>query len=218
VRVEQATTVTPASRSEPTGDRASSTVRSIEAAAAPATTGGSEAKRGRGILVLGAVAVAAILAIFVAQRSSGTPSPVPPASTATATTAAAEATVNLSIAAEPPEARLFLDDVALATNPFRGAMLRSTLARRLRATAPGFATEERLVTFDRDLSLEMALKPAAIPDAAAPPTAAAAPRSGPLTPGTSAPHAATPTATTPAPGDTIGGPPRKKPRPIDDTF
>jgi hypothetical protein len=139
----------------------------------------------------------------------------------TATTAAAEATVNLSISAEPPEARLFLDDVALATNPFHGAMARSTLARRLRATAPGFATEERLVTFDRDLSLEMALKPAAIAIAipSATPTttpttaAAAAPRSGPVTAGPSAPHAATP-----APGDTIGGPPRKKPRQIDDTF
>jgi serine/threonine-protein kinase len=221
VRAEQPTSVTPTPRSEPSGDRASSTVKSIEAGPASASASGSEAKRGRAILALGAVAVAAIAAILVAQRSSGNASPTPPASTMTATTAAAEATVNLSISAEPPEARLFLDDVALATNPFHGAMARSTLARRLRATAPGFATEERLVTFDRDLSLEMALKPAAIAIAipSATPTttpttaAAAAPRSGPVTAGPSAPHAATP-----APGDTIGGPPRKKPRQIDDTF
>ena len=84
-------------------------------------------------------------------------------------------------------------------------------------SAPGFATDERLVTFDRDLSLEMALKPASIPSAAptaTTATATAAPRSGPITAGTGAPHA----ATAPAPGETIGGPPRKKPRQIDDTF
>ena len=221
VRAEQATTVTPAPRSETTGDRVISTVKSAEAV--PATASGSEAKRGRGIVALGAVAVAAIVALLIAQRSGGSASPT--ASTSAPTTATTvEATVNLSIAAEPPESRLFLDDVALATNPFRGAMPRSNLARRLRAVAPGFATEERLVTFYRDLNLEMALKPAPIGSAAPAATAAtttAAVGARPTTPvvaGTSAPRAAAPTATTAAPGDVIGGPPRKKPRTIDDTF
>ncbi len=215
-RGEQPTTVTPAPRSASTGDRVISTVKSGEAM--PATANGSDPKRGRGLAALGVVAVAAILGVLIARRSGGDASPSPSAS---ATAAAVEATVNLSIAAEPPEARLFLDDVALATNPFHGAMVRSLLARRLRVAAPGFATEERFITFDRDLTLEMALKPAPIGAAAPAATATAAARPSPQAAGASAPRAATPTATTAptaAPGDVVGGPPRKKPRPIDDTF
>jgi eukaryotic-like serine/threonine-protein kinase len=219
IRSEQPTTVTPASRSEPTGDKVISTVKSGEAV--PAASG-SDPKRGRGILVLGVVAVAAILGLLLVRRSGGGSSPPASASLAAASapapTAIAEATVNLSIAADPPEARIFLDDVALATNPFHGAMLRSSLTRRLRASASGFATEERLVTFDRDLNLEMALKLAPIGSAAPVTAAAARPPSTPPAAGTSAPRAVTPTATNAAPGDIIGGPPRKKPRPIDDTF
>jgi tRNA A-37 threonylcarbamoyl transferase component Bud32 len=218
-RGEQPTTVTPAPRSASTGDRVISTVKSGEAM--PATASGSDPKRGRGLVALGGLAVAAILGLLIAQRAGRDASPSPSAS---ATTAAVEATVNLSIAAEPPEARLFLDDVALATNPFHGAMVRSLLARRLRVSAPGFATEERLITFDRDLTLEMALKPAPIGASAPAATAAAAARPAPQAAGASAPRAATPTATaaptttTAAPGEPVGGPPRKKPRPIDDTF
>ena len=219
-RGEQPTTVTPAPRSASTGDRVISTVKSAEAMAP--TASGSGSKRGLGLVALGGLAVAAILGLLIAQRSGGDAKPQPSAS---ATTAVAEATVNLSIAAEPPEARLFLDDVALATNPFHGAMVRSLLARRLRVAAPGFATEERLITFDRDLTLEMALKPAPIGTAApAVTTPTAAARPSPQAAGASAPRAATPTATTApttttaAPGDAVGGPPRKKPRPIDDTF
>jgi serine/threonine-protein kinase len=218
-RVEQATTVTPAQRSETTEDKVISTVKSGEAA--PTTSGGSEAKRGRGVVVLGAVAVAAIVAILMARRTGGDPTTTasaPLTAIATATSAPAETTINVVISAEPPEARIFLDDVALATNPFHGAMLRSALTRRLRVTAPGFAIEERLVTLDRDLNLEMALKPAPVGSATATATAAAV-RPPVAPPGGVAggPHTAT-TATTAAPGETIGGPPRKKPRQIDDTF
>jgi eukaryotic-like serine/threonine-protein kinase len=212
-RAEQATTVTvtPAPRSEVTGDRAISTVKAGEAM--PAQASGSDAKRGLGLVVLGGVAVAAIVGLLLARRSGGDASPT--SAIAPASAAAPEATVNLSIAAEPAEARLFLDDVALATNPFHGAMPRSPLARRLRVAAPGFATDERLITFDRDLNLEMALKPTPI-GSAAPATTAAPPR--PPAAGASPPRAAPPIAATAAPGEPVGAPPRKKPRPIDDTF
>jgi serine/threonine-protein kinase len=218
---EQATSVTPAPRSETTGGKAISTLKSGETA--PVTASGSEAKRGRGIFVLGAVAVAAIVALLIARRSGGDASPqAATSSTTLATTAPVEATISVAIAAEPAEARVFLDDVALATNPFHGTMLRSTLTRRLRVTAPGFATEERLVTLDRDLTLEMALKPSAVGSATATAAAPIAPAArAPVVPLAAVPGAAratTPGATTPAPGDAVGGPPRKKPRPIDDTF
>ena len=217
-RPEPVTSVTPAPRSETTGDRVISTVKSAEAAAT--TSGGSEAKRGRWIVVLGVVAVAAIVGVLLARRTGGDATTT--TTSATATSAPAEATINVSIAADPAEARVFLDDVALATNPFHGAMLRSTLARRLRVSAPGFATEERLVTLDRDLNLEMALKPAPIgsatPTATTTVGAAARTPAAPLGAGPGAPHTGTPPATTAGPGDAVGGPVRKKPRTIDDTF
>jgi serine/threonine-protein kinase len=224
VRLEQLTSVTPAPRSETTGGRAISTVKSGEAVTA--TSSGAEAKRGRGIVVLGAVAVAAIVALLLARRSGSEGSPQATTNAnATTTTAPADAAINVVIAAEPAEARIFLDDIALATNPFHGAMPKSALTRRIRVTAPGFATEERLVALDRDLNLGMALKPAAVasavPTAAGPiATTAAAVRVPvvPLAAATGAGHAVTPTATTAGPGDVVGGPPRKKPRPIDDTF
>jgi serine/threonine-protein kinase len=220
LRAEVPTTVTPAPRSGPAGERPTSTVKSVETASASA--GEADPKRGRAILGFGAVAVAAIVALWITRRPGGDARPPPAAnvvvaSPSAATTAIAEATVSLSIAADPPEARLFLDDVALATNPFHGAMLPSPLTRRLRASAPGFATEERIVTFERDLSLEMALKPAPITGAAPTTTAVAVARPIPAAAAATAPHAAA-TATALAPGDAVGGPPRKKPRPIDDTF
>lgn len=217
-RPEQVTSVTPAPRSETTGDKAISTLKSGESV--PATSAGSEAKHGRWIVVLGVVAVAAIVGVLLARRTGGDATTA--VTSATATAAPAEAMINVSIAADPAETRVFLDDVALATNPFHGAMLRSTLARRLRVSAPGFATEERLVTLDRDLNLEMALKPAPIgsatPTATTTVAAAARTPAAPLGAGTGAPRAVTPPATPAGPGDAVGGPVRKKPRTIDDTF
>ena len=217
-RSDLPTTVTPPPRSGVTGDKVSSTVSSGEAM--PAASG-SDPRRGRGILVLGVVAAAAAITFLVLARRLGVDAS-PPASaslaSASAPTAIAEATVDLTISADPREARLFLDDVALATNPFHGAMPRSSLTRRLRVSAPGFATEERLISFDRDLNLEMALKLAPIGSAAPVSAAAARPLPGPLPAGTSAPRAATPAATNATPGEVVGAPPRKKPRPIDDTF
>ena len=132
------------------------------------------------------------------------------------------ATVEVWIAAEPPEARIFLDDTPLAQNPFRGVMPRSALTRKLRVSAPGFGVDERFVKLDRDLRLELALK--AAPSASAVASAATAPSST----GTSAaaqprpvaapPPAPAPKPGSPAPGEALTGPQQKKTRSIDDTF
>jgi serine/threonine-protein kinase len=221
-RAEQPTTVTPAPRSGVTDSRATSAMKPVETP--PASAPGAAMTRGRTVAVLGAVAVAAAIAGVLLARRSGSEAPAPAAASAAsasppASAAIADATVNLSITADPPEARLFLDDTALATNPFHGAMPRSSLTRRLRVAAPGFATEERLVTFERDLNLELALKTAPIGGAAPAIATAIAARPGPLPTSPTAPRTTTPPTTTAAtPGEILGGPPRKKPRPIDDTF
>jgi hypothetical protein len=219
----------------------------MKPATASPPAGPPERRFGRTLIGVGVAVAVAVVAVEVAR--SGGPAavadPTPSASAAGVAAAAppAAATVDVSISAEPPEARLFLDDTALASNPFHGAMAKATLARRVRVSAPGFATEERLVTLDRDLHLELSLKPLAggdPPGAAIPapptrprpgagpaPTAAKAPAA---TPGQAGGHPQTPGQETPgqagghpqtpgqAPGDALTNPTRKKPREIDTSF
>jgi eukaryotic-like serine/threonine-protein kinase len=211
-----ASRVPPAPQSEPSD-------ATMRAAASPASAGPPPAEPERRFgLVLAGVGVAVAVAITAVQLSrgggatgAGAVASAVPAETAetTAAVAAAPATVDVSISVDPPEARVFLDDVALASNPFHGGVPRSTLARRLRVTAPGYAPEERLVTLDRDLHLELALKAAPAAAAANPPPARAG-RDAPA--GTSAVKA--PPVATAAPGEALTSSTRKKPRTIDSEF
>jgi serine/threonine-protein kinase len=125
------------------------------------------------------------------------------------------ATVDVWISAEPADARLYLDDAPLQSNPWKGAMARSALTRKLRVSAPGFAPDERMISFDRDVRLELSLHPApaAAPSASAAPTAAAR---VPLLPG---PGPAPAKTGAPGPGEALSPQPTKKTtRSIDDTF
>ncbi len=192
-----------------------------------------EAPSSRKAVLIGAVVGAAVIAFAVAGGLRRDPAP-DRATAAPGAEGAPAATVDVWISAEPREARIYLDDTVLAQNPFRGGMARSTLTRKLRVSAPGFTTDERLVTLDRDMHLELSLKPA---QAAAPPSKSAAPSvtataaaaSGPVAhaPSTSAapsvtaaaPATAPPAKTSgPAPGDALTGPDKKKTRTIDTTF
>jgi serine/threonine-protein kinase len=210
-----------------------STVK-VTATTAPSAAHKPEAP-GRGRLFLGVgLALAVAVLVFVGMRSAGS-SATQSASTTTApsnaaSAAARPATVDVWISVDPPEARLTLDEVALSSNPFHAAMPESTLARKLRVSAPGFVTDERLITLDRDLHLEMALKAApgaptasnAAPALSAPLAPGGAP-GGPRLPGAMLPPTGLgkPTATAaagPAPGEAIAPQPKKSTRSIDDTF
>ncbi|MFO0759134.1 MAG: protein kinase [Byssovorax sp.] len=181
---------------------------------------------GRGKLLLGVSAALSVALIGYLATRGGAPSTPEAAIAASAAPAAPPATVAVSIAVDPPEAKLTLDDMALTSNPFRGAMPKSALARRLRASAPGFAPDDRLITLDRDVHLEIALKPLpAAPSPSAGTSAAAAPlvAGGPHPPSPrDVPAAqAKPAATAapgPAPGEAITAQPKKPTRSIDDTF
>jgi eukaryotic-like serine/threonine-protein kinase len=204
--------------SEPTM-RAASTASSV---ARPAPTPPAAERSRTPTLIAVGVALAVLATGFQLTRSGASgvadasPSAAPVASGHDPGTALA--TIDVSISADPPQARVLLDDVPLAGNPFHGAMPRSPLARRLRVTAPGFAPEERLVTLDRDLNLELALKP--VPTSA--PAVVGPSRIGPATvaPGKAAPTAAPGHAggDPQTPGESLTNPTRKQPRTIDSAF
>lgn len=177
----------------------------------------------RGGLLLGALLVAAVAFTIVqlsrpqGDVSGSAPSsqtvtvaeaPPPPPATATPT-------VEVSLAVDPPEARVYVDDLELATNPFRGALPRSAMARRVRASALGFMTEERLLVFDRDVHLQLQLRP--VTDAAASPATSRRPGAAPTASATATSTAAAGTASS-RPGDPLPGTTTKQPRQIDSTF
>ena len=148
------------------------TLKAAETKAAPPEAPPS---RGRTFLVLG-LAVASAVAVTQLLRTFSSHDASPSASAASAASSAeAPSTVTVQIAATPPEARIFLDDVALATNPFKGTMPKSSQARKLRVQAEGFAPEERLLTLDRDVQIELSLRASA----ASPPPQASATSSAP---------------------------------------
>jgi hypothetical protein len=108
-----------------------------------------------------------VLAVALWQITTTT---APPAalSTGTAgeaagTTAVPFATVEVSVSANPPEARIFLEDKPLAGNPATARVPRDGAAHRLRVEAPGYATKLDSITFERDRSMDVVL----VKDAAA---------------------------------------------------
>jgi serine/threonine-protein kinase len=117
-------------------------------------------KRGR--LGLFALALGALAALIFSPRGAlwdarpeATARPVataPPSSVATPETVA----VNLS--ARPVEAKLYLDDIALETNPFSAEMPRDGAMHHVRAEAPGYVASRTEIILDRDAAIVLALE------------------------------------------------------------
>jgi hypothetical protein len=205
----------------------------VTAASAPSRAE-KPGEAGRGRLLLGVgIALGAALIVFVLLRNTGSTSGsavnAGAGSAAPSGPAGKPATVDVWISVEPPEARLTLDEVALASNPFHAAMPESAMARRLRVSAPGFTTDERLITLDRDIHLEMSLKAAPTSPtatsssvgapASSAPVALGAPRlPGAMLPPSGVGKPAATAAAGPAPGEAIAPAPKKSTRSIDDTF
>jgi eukaryotic-like serine/threonine-protein kinase len=195
---------------------------------------------GRRLAALGVVAGVLGLVAWGASRqrapSGGEGALVPPeAPVAQSAYPAVDATppeeqVDVAIAASPAAARLFLDDVELASNPFRGKMVRSAQPRHLRCVAAGFVTDEQTVSLDADLRVDVTLRasppppgagarprswspsPSRPPPAREPlagPTAGVAP---PLPPSTGS------TRQPPAPGDALTPAAARRSRSIDEKF
>ncbi|HEY2746714.1 MAG TPA: serine/threonine-protein kinase, partial [Polyangia bacterium] len=82
--------------------------------------------------------------------------------------------VVLSVSVTPSSASIAIDGVQMPSNPFVGHFPKATGTHRIRASAPGHAPKERLVSFDDNVMIDLSLTPASSP---APVRAAAAPAS-----------------------------------------
>ncbi len=167
----------------------------------------NETRRTRRVVLVastGALALAA-LAVALVLRPARAPAaaPAPGSAAATAPSAPAAASeVTLSLAATPPEAKLYLDDAPLGANPFKKKVPRDGLPHSVRAEAKGYATRSLALTFDSDKDIALGLDRAvaaaetARPLAPAPLWRAPTPsrRGGAATPPPSPPAAAPPAA------------------------
>ena len=84
------------------------------------------------------------------------PAPTPPTANPTSATTTDAAQVKLEVRVTPETAQLTLDGKPLA-NPFAGSLPRDTATHELTAKAPGWKTQTRTVTLDRDRAVELAL-------------------------------------------------------------
>lgn len=104
--------------------------------------------------------------VIVANRHSSTdpigsasaPTTRPTATTPATNDVAPEA-CDVQVKVSPSNAKLTLDGAPLAGNPFHANYPRDGSQHKIRATAPGYFPEERAIAFDRDTSIEIALKP-----------------------------------------------------------
>jgi hypothetical protein len=117
-------------------------------------------------------------------------------------------TILLAVTVSPPDAEVRIDGQAMPSNPFVARFPRSADTHRIRVTAPGYQSKERLVSFGDNVTLDLSLTPAAVappvarerPARRPPPAARRASPPPPLRESRSSPVAATPQ---PAPGPTI---------------
>jgi serine/threonine-protein kinase len=130
---------------------------------ASSSTPGEGSGSKRGLVAAGALVVGAALAIAGWQLTkSPTPGPVA-ASTGAATTDKATATattagdVEVSITANPPEAKIYLDDKLLAGNPYKGKLPKDGASHQLRIEAPGYTTRTDTLSLERDRSMDVVL-------------------------------------------------------------
>jgi eukaryotic-like serine/threonine-protein kinase len=122
----------------------------------------------RTALVGGVVAAVLVLVVWWIARPKGSSLPAaagaPSATSEAARAAPAEpnhATIMLTIQITPPKATVLLDGAQLLTNPFRSAVPKDAKLHNLSVSAPGYASEERLIEYNQDASIEVVLKRAA---------------------------------------------------------
>lgn len=120
--------------------------------------------------VVGALVVVGTVGAVAVRRQSASREPVsaseslplvPPRAPSPSDVASASPTrsVDVTLTASPSSARFWLDGRALEGNPFKGALSRDGAPHKLEARAAGFVSEERTITLDGAVQVELALKP-----------------------------------------------------------
>jgi hypothetical protein len=112
------------------------------------------------------IIVAPIIAAPSAAAPPVTPAAVPPAA-ASGVRPAPEPIV-VSIDAFPAGAKIFLDDVALATNPYEAEHPRDTRSHTIRIEAPGYKPQSSRVAFSGPVHAHVELVPLRGPTQPAP--------------------------------------------------
>jgi serine/threonine protein kinase len=125
--------------------------------------------RRRGVVAVTAIAASGLLALGF-WINTRTPAPpvvalATPAATmviaappAVAPRPTAAPQIEISVAASPPEARLFLDDRPLGQNPFKGSLTAEPGPHQLRVEALGYTTQSKSIVLDRNVVLELVLQ------------------------------------------------------------
>jgi serine/threonine-protein kinase len=127
-----------------------------------------------------ALLVGAAAALFVFRKPPLEAPPADPtaASSPAATTPSTDR-IKLSVTFGPPGATAKLDGVVLAQSPFVAQVPRDGSMHRIEVEGEGLASETRMVSFEKDVSLDFMLQPLPIDlDAPAGSAAAGAPRAG----------------------------------------
>ncbi len=120
---------------------------------------------GAGIAVLSVLLIGgtwAVISLF--PWTSPEPDPVPvdttgPGPTPTFTPPVVANLIELRIIATPLDAKIYLDDVELPSNPFFARFSRDGTGHRIRVAADGYTPEARFVVFTRDEVLTINLRP-----------------------------------------------------------
>jgi hypothetical protein len=178
------------------------------------------ARSGRGRLFgtgLALLAAAGGIAITLKEGPNGAPasSAGQPSVPARPVEPAPVQSITVRLGASPPGAELTLDGQRLPGNPYVGARSADQYPHVLRAEAPGHEPMQQSLTLDRNVQLQLSLKP--IPSAEQPAASTSAARVRPpaarATP-LAAPALAEPASTTPMPTPT----PTKAPEPAKSPF
>lgn len=107
-----------------------------------------------GGLALLSVGILLFVAFGMKESTATVPSATP---TTTATTDATAATVQLSIAFGPPGATAKLDGVALAQSPFSAKVPRDGTMHRLEIEGPGMVAQTVMVSYEKDVVVNVTL-------------------------------------------------------------
>jgi serine/threonine protein kinase len=136
-----------------------------------ATGAGSTGPGRRYVLPLGVIALAlAVGGVILARRSApmattpaalaaSPPAPqrVPEVAAPPVGAGAEKPKIRMLVTADPPQARLFLDDAELPRNPYVEAVAADPAVHRLRAECPGYSPRTVAVTFNTDVDLTLRL-------------------------------------------------------------
>jgi serine/threonine-protein kinase len=123
------------------------------------------------VAVAGVVVVGGVVAVFALrgggkQDDPGAAAPPPAAAAVTAPAptpaptpapAPVEPKIKITLSAKPAEAKLFLDEAALPSNPYATELKPDGSGHKLRAEAPGHAPQTHFVVFDQDRALDIVL-------------------------------------------------------------